>query len=300
MARLLRLLGRIALVALGVTALVIVGLLLTARPAPVHPFFSTFTRFPLIIAHADDTGNGLWPGNTMPFLEGVAGLGVDILEMDVTMTRDGMIVLMHDTTVDRTTDGAGRVSDLAFAELRQLEVGVNWTQDEGRTYPYRGQGLRVPTLEEVFARFPGYPMNIEIKQETPSMAAPLCDLIRRSDRQNTVLVASFSDAAMGEFRAACPEVATAASRRDVTAFVLLNFAWLADTITPAYAAHQVPMRSGDIPVVTQGFVDAAGRRNLQVHVWTVNDPDQMRRLIEMGVDGIMTDRPDVLAELLGR
>ncbi len=286
----------------GLVVVVIGGAWLTARPAPEHAFFQNFqpAQSPLVIAHADDTGQGLWPGNTLVFLEGVARLGVDVLEMDVHMTADGQIVLLHDDTVDRTTNGQGRVWDLTLEAVQALEVGHNWTPDEGATYPYRGQGVVIPTLEAVFERFPGYPMIIEIKQEAPSLAQPLCALIRRYSMQDHVIIPSFSDTAIREFRQACPEVATAASRGEVTPLVLLNFVFLADTVTPVYHALQVPEVSGGIPVVTPSFVAAAQRRNLDVHVWTVNDRADMERFIAMGVDGIMTDRPDVLMELLGR
>ena len=290
------------LYALILLLLILLGLSFWTRPSPDHPFFSQFeeSQYPLVIAHADDTGQGLWPGSTMLFLEGVAGLGVDMLELDVNMTKDGHIVVMHDNTVDRTTNGTGKISDLSLAEIRELEVGGNWTQDEGQTSPYRGEGLQVPTLEEVFLRFPDYPMNIEIKQEDPSMVEPFCDLLREHEMEEKVLVPSFSDKAMTEFRTICPEVATAGSSSEVRNFVLLNFALLSNLLSPQYDAFQVPQSSSNIPVVIPSFVNTAHDRNLQVHVWTVNDPDDMLRLTEMGVDGIMTDRPDILLEQLGR
>jgi len=290
------------LYALILLLLILLGLSFWTRPSPDHPFFSQFeeSQYPLVIAHADDTGQGLWPGSTMLFLKGVAGLGVDMLELDVNMTKDGHIVVMHDNTVDRTTNGTGKISDLSLAEIRELEVGGNWTQDEGQTFPYRGEGLQVPTLEEVFLRFPDYPMNIEIKQEDPSMVEPFCDLLREHEMEEKVLVPSFSDKAMTEFRTICPEVATAGSSSEVRNFVLLNFALLSNLLSPQYDAFQVPQSSSNIPVVIPSFVNTAHDRNLQVHVWTVNDPDDMLRLTEMGVDGIMTDRPDILLEQLGR
>ena len=290
------------LIGLIVLLLVLLGLSFWTRPSPDHPFFSQFdeSQYPLIIAHADDTGQGLWPGSTMLFLESVAEMDVDMLELDVHMTKDGHIVVMHDDRVDRTTNGSGKISELTLAEIKTLEVGGNWTQDEGQTFPYQGAGLQVPTLEEVFLRFPDYPMNIEIKQEEPSVVDPFCALIREHGMAEKILVPSFSDKAMDEFRAACPEVATAGGSSEVRNFVLLNFALLSNLLTPAYEAFQVPQSSSNIPVVIPSFVNTAHDRNLQVHVWTVNDPDQMQRLITMGVDGIMTDRPDILQELLGR
>ncbi len=273
---------------------------LVKRPSPDHPFFANFDTYPLVIAHADDTGQGLWPGSTMPFLEGVSEMGVDILEIDVHMTKDGHMVVMHDDTVDRTTNGSGKISEMTLMDIKSLEVGGNWTQDDGESYPYLGQGLRVPTLAEVFYLFPDWPMNIEIKQAEPSMAQPLCDMIRRFNMSEKVMVPAFNDEAIVEFRATCPEVATAGSSNEVRNFVLLNFAYLSNLLSPVYQAFQVPEKSSGIPVVIPHFVNSAHERNLQVHVWTVNDPHDMQRFIDMGVDGIMSDRPDLLMELLGR
>ncbi|HWN70892.1 MAG TPA: glycerophosphodiester phosphodiesterase, partial [Haliangium sp.] len=248
---------------------------------------------------ADDTGKGLWPGNTMTYLEGSAALGVDILEVDAHMTRDGALVLMHDETVDRTTNGKGRIRDLTLDEIDALEVAHHWTMD-GASYPYRGLGMRVPTLEEAFERFPDYPMLVEIKQASPSMAEPLCRMIRVHGKEETVLVASFSDEAMAEFRQACPAVATSAGPDEIKRFVALDRAWLAGTVSPDYLAFQVPITYRDITIVTPAFVAASRQRSVQVHVWTVNEPEVMQRLLDMGVDGILTDRPDILMRLVGQ
>jgi glycerophosphoryl diester phosphodiesterase len=290
---------RVLVVLLGLAVATLGTAFLTAQPAPTHAFFARFEHAPLVIAHADDTGRGLWPGNTMTYLEGAAALGVDILEIDAHMTRDGALVLMHDETVDRTTNGKGRIPDLTLAEIRALEVARNWTQD-GTTYPYRGQGLRVPTLEEVFRRFPSYPMLIEIKQASPSMVEPLCRMIRAHGKQQTVLVASFREEAMAEFRGACPEVATSASPDEIKRFVALDKVWLAGAVSPDYLAFQVPITYGAITVVTPAFVAGARARRVQVHVWTVNEPEVMQRLLDLDVDGILTDRPDILMRLVGR
>jgi glycerophosphoryl diester phosphodiesterase len=273
---------------------------LTAETIPDHPVFTNFTNTPLVIGHADDSGSGFWPGNTLLYLEGIAEIGVDMLEMDVNMTKDGRIILMHDTTVDRTTNGNGRISDLTLEEIQALEVGVNWSQDDGQTHPFLGQGLQVPTLEEVFQQFPDYPMTIEIKQTQPDMTGPLCDLIREYNMEDKVIIPSFSDETIQNFRQKCSEVATAPASDEVRNFVLFNFVFLSDIIRPDYQVFQVPVESGGITVITESFIRAAHSRNLQVQVWTINDPDEMQRLIDLEVDGIMTDRPDILLDLLGR
>ncbi len=286
-----------------VVAVAVVGVwiaTLLARPAITPAYYSHFDHYPLVIAHADDTGSGVAPGNTLLFLETVAEIGVDVLEMDVHMTADNQIVLLHDATVDRTTTGSGPVNTFTLAELQALEVGGNWTADEGATYPYRGRGLTIPTLAAVFERFPDYPINIEIKAEDPAIAPVLCRTITDHNMTDWVLVVSSRDDALKAFRKECPDVASGANRGDVTKFVLLNFVGASGIIPPPYQAFQVPEVSGGIPVVTPSFVRAAHRANVQVHIWTINDPAEMQRFIDMGVDGIMTDDPDALLGLLGR
>ena len=284
----------------AVVFIVILGINLLVEQAADHSFFQQFNKYPLVIAHADSKGYGIAPGDTLLFLEEAAALGVDILEMNVHMTKDGYIVLIHDATVDSTTEAAGRVDEMTLAEIKELEVGVNWTQDDGETFPYRGAGLQIPTMEEVFEALPDYPMNIEIKSESTTSGKRLCEIIKEYDRIHNVLVASSRDGALEAFRKACPEVATSANRSEVTQFVLLNYALVANPSQPDYHVHQVPEKSSGILIMRPGFVNAAQRRNLQVHVWTVDDPDDMQRYIDMGVEGILTNRPLELMDLLGR
>jgi glycerophosphoryl diester phosphodiesterase len=277
---------------------VLVGLRLGSRPAPPHPFFDNFSRYPLVMAHQG--GDGLWPGDTLFAFEQAAALGVDVLEMDAHLTQDGILVLIHDETVDRTTNGSGLVEEMTLAELKQLDAGYDWTSDEGVTYPYRGQGITIPTLEEVFQAFPSYPVNIEIKKTAQSMAGPLCDLIRKYEMQDKALVASFHDERMAEFRETCPEVATSGSRGEVTKFVILNYAFLGGLYSPAELAVQVPEKDSGILIVRPGFIRGARSRNIQVHIWTPNTREELQKFVEMGVDGLITDRPDILLEMLGR
>ena len=243
---------RRSLILLILSALIIILLLAMVwpgKPRPEHPYFANFDHYPLVIAHADDTGDGLWPGSTMPFFEGSAALGVDVLELDVHMTSDGHIVVMHDDTVDRTTDGSGKISEMTLKEVKALEVAGDWSNDDGKTTPYKGAGLRVPTLAEVFQLYPDWPMNVEIKQADPPMGQQLCDLIHNFGMEEKIIVPSFSDEAIAEFRAVCPEVATAPASGETRNFVLLNFVSLAELLPLHYEAFQVPEKSSGIPVV---------------------------------------------------
>ena len=143
-------------------------------------------------------------------------------------------------------------------------------------------------------------MTIEIKKTERSMAAPFCDLIRGHGMQDKILVASFHDERMEEFRQVCPEVATSSARQETTVFVLMSKAFLGRLYSPVFYSLQVPEESSNITVMTARFVRAAHERNLKVEPWAINDPEQMKRYIDWGVDGIITDRPDLMLEILDR
>jgi glycerophosphoryl diester phosphodiesterase len=279
----------VLVVFLGIAALL-------ARPVPSHPYFDGDQV--LVMAHRG--GRGLRPENTLVAFQNAVALGVDVLEMDLHSTSDEVIVVMHDDTVDRTTDGSGPIHDYSLVELRSLDAGYHWSADEGVTTPYRGLGIVVPTLEEVLSGFPGILMNIEIKQSQPSIVAPVCQLIRDHGMVDRVLVASFDYDTIKAFRSACPEVATTAGENEVRLLYGLSLAYLGGLLSPGAEAVQVPEYFGNIHVLTQRFVDAAHGRNLEVHAWTINEVADMQRLLDLGVDGIITDYPDRLLGLLGR
>jgi len=285
----------LALVLLLVVAYAVLALL--AKPVPDHPFFTPDDGV-LVIAHRG--GRRLWPENTLYAYQKAAELGVDLIEMDLHSTKDGVLVMMHDDTVDRTTNGSGVIQDFTLAELKQLDAGYQWTDDQGASYPYRGQGIVVPTMAEVFTALPGARLNIEIKQAQPSIVQPFCDLIREYGMTESVLIASFDQDTIRHFREVCPEVATTAGEDEVRMLYGLSFVYLGNLYSPASQAVQVPEYSGSIHVLIPRFVRAAQGRNLDVHVWTVNELEELQRMLDLGVDGIITDYPDRLLGLLGR
>ena len=290
-------------IALGVVGLLLVlygTLAWRAQPVPAHPFFTQQDGV-MVIAHQG--GEWLRPSNTLVAFDHAVALGVDVLEMDIHQTKDGAIVLMHDATVDRTTDASGAIKEMTLAEIRELDAGYYWTDDDGATYPYRGQGIQVPTLEELFQRYPDMRMNIEIKQETPSMVRPFCQLIHTYNMQDKLLVATFHKATVEEFRAECPDVITSMVEPEIQLFFGLNAAYLGALFQAPGTAFQVPTTSslpliGEVDVITERFVRVAHSHNIQVHAWTINDPAEMERLIALGVDGIITDRPDLLLDVV--
>jgi glycerophosphoryl diester phosphodiesterase len=274
------------------------------EPVPPHPYFDGPAR-PWVIAHQG--GERLFPSNTLLAMQGAANLGVDVLEMDVRATRDGALVVIHDETVDRFTNGTGVVSEMSFADLRQLDAGYYWTNDDGATYPYRGQGVVVPTLDEILAAFPDTRCNIEIKQVEPPIATAVCAALRQRGRAAQALVGSFHETVVLDFRAACPEVATAMVEAEIRPLWILNALFLGRLYQPPAGANaiQVPERGnlpllGEVQVVTPRLVRAAHRHNIEIHVWTVNETADMERLLATGIDGIITDRPDRALRLLGR
>jgi glycerophosphoryl diester phosphodiesterase len=289
-------LTKIIIIILGLLLVAYLILAVLAQPAANKPFFAQDDF--MVIAHQG--GEELRPSNTMIAYQHAVDLGVDVLEMDLHSTGDGVLVLMHDATVDRTTDGSGAIKEMNLAEIKRLDAGHYWTADDGATYPYRGQGITVPTLEEVFTAFPDMLMNIEIKQQEPSIVEAFCQQLIEYDMGDKVLIPSFHPETMTEFREKCPGVATAMAEPEIRLFYGLNLAFLSRLFSPSGEAFQVPEYSGDTHVVTERFVRGAQRRNIAVHVWTVDDQTDMARFIEMGVDGIITDRPDLLLALLGR
>jgi glycerophosphoryl diester phosphodiesterase len=205
-------------------------------------------------------------------------------------TADGHVVVLHDATVERTTDGHGPVASMTLAQVQRLDAGHRFATVDG-DHPFRGRGVRVPTLGELLAAHPGVPLNVEVKQaEPPIVAAVLADLDRHGARERTLLAAEHHDI-METIRAAAPDVLTSASAVEAADFVfrVRDDRW--DDYRPAAVALQVPPDYEGTPIVTAASVAAAHRFGLEVHVWTINDEARMAELLALGVDAIMTDFP---------
>ena len=278
--------------------LVFIGSVIVNPKTPLTQYYASAPQT-LVIAHQG--GDGVWPGDTLFAYEKSVELGADVLEMDAHITKDGQIVLMHDEMVDRTTNSTGLIEDMTLGELKKLDAAYQWSNDDGKTFPYRGQAIQVPTLEEVFQKFPQMRYVIEIKLTENPIDKPLCDLIRKYNMQNKALIGSFHDVAMKNFRATCPEVATSAARNEVRNYVLLGKAFLWGFIAPKYQTIQPPYdpeESLGITIMTERFIRESHAKNIRVETWTVNDPELMKQYIEWGVDGIITDRPDLMLDVL--
>jgi glycerophosphoryl diester phosphodiesterase len=254
-------------------------------------------EWPVNLAHRG--ASALAPENSLEAFRIAVEAGAGGLELDVHMTRDGHVVVIHDPTVERTTSGKGAISEMTIDELRALDAGYGFSPDGGRTRPYRGRGVRVPTLEEVLEEFPGVAVNIDIKAAYPGVEAAVLQVLRETDAWGRALVVSTPYATVKRFRKISGGyISTGASRWEIGVFYFLSRLRLERLLSPSYDALQVPLRHRGIPLVTPRFVRAAHARGVRVDVWTINRADEMRRLLALGVDVIMTDRPGTLAEVL--
>jgi glycerophosphoryl diester phosphodiesterase len=262
----------------------------------LHPYFDLAT--PISIAHRGCAGEA--PENTIPAFERAIAQGADILETDVHLSRDGIPVLIHDEIVDRVTNAAGRVDEWTAAQLQQLDAGYRFSPDDGKSHPYRDQDVRIPTLEEAFRRFPDRRFNLELKAHGSRLIDASLDLVSISGREALTLLTAGEDAIMAALRGPLQRhpktIAQGACKADIRAFLGCMAAGTAPPAGPM--ALQIPPDIGGQPLVTEPLIAYAHKYQIQVHAWTINDPVEMERLLDLGVDGIITDYPARLAEVI--
>lgn len=255
--------------------------------------------WPVNLAHRGASASA--PENTLEAFRLAVRSGAGGLELDVHLTHDGYPVVIHDPNLDRTTNLTGAVAGMGLDEVRGADAGYYFSRDGGKTHPYRGKGLRIPTLAEVLRECPGIVVNIDMKADRPGIEAVVLEVLRESDAAGRALVVSSRFDAVRRFRGISGgRISTGASRRETAIFLLASNLRLERLLVPDYDALQVPPTYRGIPLVTRRFVRAAHARNVRVDAWTINEKEQMRRLLGLGVDVIMTDRPEALAEVLGR
>ncbi|HEX2385368.1 MAG TPA: glycerophosphodiester phosphodiesterase, partial [Candidatus Binatia bacterium] len=241
---------------------------------------------PRVIGHRGAAGAA--PGNTLAAFERAVADGADIVELDVHRTHDGEVVIIHDDTVDRTTDGRGAVKRLPLAEIQRFDAGYAFVDDDGR-HAFRGRGVVVPTLQQLFTRLPEIKAIVEIKQSNPPIVKDVLDIVRRAGKENDVLLATEHDAVMRDIRAelgADSTCATGFCRGEVAAFVAALMRGAAAGYRPAGAALQVPPEAEGVQLVTAQTLAAAHALGLEIFVWTINDDAEMERLLALGADGI--------------
>lgn len=258
---------------------------------------------PFILAHQG--GELLAPTNTMAaFAVADAIGGVDFLDIDVHMTRDGHLVGIHDSTVDRTTNGHGRVDSYTLADLQKLDAGYRFKNLQGE-YSYRGQGVRIPALEEVFSAYAEkYYLHFEVKDAYPKdgpsrIEEKLWKLISDYSMEKKVIVASFQQSIVERFnQLAQGQVVIGAGRSEVIRFVLAHTSRLPLLYRRYSHVLEIPITSNGINLKKRGLIEKAHHLGMEVYYWTIDDVPTMKELIELGADGLFTNRPDLLKEVI--
>lgn len=267
-----------------------------------------------MIAYAHQGGAWEGPSSTLHTIAAALGAGATGIELDVHATSDGQLVVCHDDTVDRTTASSGTIASFTYGQLTGMDNAYWWVPGADVTpgldddaYPYRGRApgdhrFGFALLEEVLAEFPGVVLNLDIKQTAPVVAPyeqPLADLLRRHDCVDRVIIASFLDTATDNFSSYAPEFATSAGTLATAEFY--RAVRQGEQPPPMrHVALQVPVSFGDITLVDARFVEVAHNEGVAVHVWTIEEESEMEALCNLGVDGIITDRPTALVGVLER
>jgi glycerophosphoryl diester phosphodiesterase len=254
------------------------------RPPPVFQ-----ADRPLVFAHRG--GARLAPENTMPAIDKGMALGADGLEIDVQLAADGIPVVIHDHTLDRTTDRTGPVPRLTADELARVDAGFRFDLDGA--HPFRGQGIGIPRLDEVLAKHPSARIIIEMKGGQPELARAVAASIRKADAVARTCVGSFYQGSIDTMRAEHPDVITSASQEEARWALhrsWVRWPWMRER---PYVAFQLPERAGRMRVVSRAFLRHVHREGHVVQVWVVNERADMQRLLDWGIDGIISDRPDI-------
>jgi len=249
---------------------------------------------PVVIAHRG--GARLRPENTMVAFEHAVQLGADAIECDVHLSKDGEVVVIHDDTVDRTTDASGPVSVFTAADLARMDAAWAFLDLDGQP-TFRRRGIGVPRLDDVLTRLPGTPVVLELKGDDPAIVPPVLEVIRRHGREADVVVGGFSHRVLTALRAQASGIATSASRVEVQAAVRRAWCWLSPRPTGC-RLFQMPFRFHGRQIIRPRLTRAVRRSGLPVHAWVVDDPVDMRTLIGWGVTGLITDRPDLARQVL--
>ncbi|WP_423189783.1 glycerophosphodiester phosphodiesterase [Alkalibacterium sp. f15] len=256
---------------------------------------------PLVIAHRG--GKALAPENTLAAFRNAAELAVDMLEYDVHITVDGHLVVIHDDTVDRTTNGTGRVNEMTLEEIKALDAGYRF-KDANGDFVFRNSGIKIPTVEEVFSEFSDKKHLIELKDSNnplmyEALIVEMWNEIQKFNMKDNVLIASFDHAINLRFQdVSNGEVAIGAGKEETRHFVTIHKALLNALYRPKAAAFQLPTELEGYNLVDWKLIRGANNRGMQIYYWTINEEEMMKKLIDIGVDGIMTDNPRLLLDVL--
>ncbi|WP_371806052.1 glycerophosphodiester phosphodiesterase [Candidatus Lokiarchaeum ossiferum] len=282
------------------------------------PFVKNYR--PLVMAHRGDSANV--PENTLASFEDAYKLNVDCIESDTHLTKDGQFVLFHDDKLDRTTDGTGLIADYTVEELKKLDTGFHFSGTPDNPHPFRGKGYHIHTIDEILPTFPDVRFNLDIKSKNPKAPELLAKKLADLEVEERVMVGSFHQGQIRLFRKNS-KIPTGAGSREVLSFWRKSKSWIRkhpeiiqnnNPVNPddidrnqkevfgkllPYYALQIPEGYLFLKIVKPEFIIFAHHMGIAVHIWTINDAKDMRRLLQWGVDGIFTDHPKILLEVVG-
>lgn len=298
MKRLLKVLGVLASL---VGAVWFAIFLWPVKERPERAFYRSDDPDVLVIAHRG--GKGLAPEGTMAAFDNAASLEVDVFEYDTHMTSDGHLVVIHDDTVDRTTNGSGKVNEMSLEDVQLLDAGYNFVDDAGE-YSFRDKGVYIPTVEEMFQKYPNMRHLIELKDTNApelydDVIEELWRLIQEYNMEENVMVGSFTHSINERFEeVSWGEIPIGAGENAVRDFATKHVAYLNGLASSSVDSLQLPTESDGYDLTTNNLIQSAKARGMSVYYWTINDKETMRELVKKNVDGIMTDYPNLLIEVL--
>lgn len=256
-------------------------------------FKSFFDPMPRVVAHRGDSAH--FPENTLPSFESACNMGVDVIETDVHLSKDGHLVIWHDPTLQRNTNGSGSVEEHTLEELKLLDAAYTFTTDGGKTFPFRGKGVQLCTLQEALKKCPTMRFNVDLKSKNPAIVDAFIKVIQNEQARRRVVAASFHLSNLKLLRKKEPRIQTSITTREVAVLLALQKLHLLPKkmTEKSKVIFQVPVRQWGIEVITKQFVEVMHERGAIIQVWTINEETEMRRLLGLGVDSIMTDRPQL-------
>lgn len=253
------------------------------------------TPLPRVVAHRGDSIN--YPENTLDAFISAAKMNIDVIETDVHLTKDKELVIWHDPTLERNTDGKGTLESHTLSELKALDAGYTFTKDGGKTFPFRGKGVKLCTLDEALKACPDSRFNIDLKSQESDIVNIFIKVIRENKAEHRVCGASFHLKNLKKLRRLAPEIQTSVTTLEVLPLLIREKLNILPKSFKRILVFQVPVAQWHIHVITKHFIERMHKRGAVIMVWTINDEDDMRKLFSLGVDTIMTDNPSLVIKV---
>lgn len=249
---------------------------------------------PRVIAHRGDSAN--FPENTLPAFISASKLNIDVIETDVHLSKDKVIVVWHDPTLERNTNGSGTIEEHTLEELKKLDAGYTFTKDGGKTFPFRGKGVQLCTLDEALKACPEERFNIDLKSKNPEIVDAFIKVIRDNHAENRVCCASFHLSNLKKLRAKAPDILTSITTLEVLPKVLFT-KFYSNKRFARKIIFQVPVEQWHIKIIREDFIKKMHKKGAVIMVWTINERQKMHELFSLGVDSVMTDNPRELIDV---